>query len=572
MAAPMAARDRRRTWLALALVAAVAGVYAQVADHAFLSYDDDEVLTGAAALEAGLSLEGVRWALTRAHAANWLPLTHLSYLADQSLHGLSARIMLLENVALHALGTVLLFLAFLRMTDAPWRSAAVAAVFAVHPLHVESVAWASQRKDVLSGVFFSWALLAHARFVVRPDTARRLVLWLACAGAMLAKPTTVTLPFVLLLLDVWPLGRATRPDGRLAAGRLPGLVWEKAPILALAAAASVATAAAQAGAGAVVEVAAFPPGARVANALVACVDYLRTAFVPAGLAPFYPAPVGGVAARAWVPAAALLLAVTVACAVGFRRRPWLLVGWLWFLGMLVPMLGLVQVGSQARADRYTYLPLIGLSIVPVWALAELAARGPRARVAAGALCGVALLGLALLAHRQAALWRDGVTLFRHTVAVTRDNPLARAQLADALVEAGRPAEAAPELRAAVRQAPGYAALANNLAWLLATEPEVPRETPDEASRLALRAVALTGGADPVPLFTLAVAQASEGEPERAARTAERAARLADRGGRRTLAVDLRARAAALLRGGPGALVDPEPAAARPEPEPTDPAG
>lgn len=534
--------------VAAGLLLAVAAVYAQVQGHAFLHFDDDEAITANVGLEQGLSLAGLGWAFRTLLVANWIPVTVLSLLLDQELHGLSPRAMLLENAALHALASVLLFHAFRRMTGALWRSAAVAAVFALHPLHVESVAWAALRKDVLSGVFFALSLVAYVRLVERSSVARHAALAVACALGLLSKPTLVTLPFVLLLLDLWPLGRLARADGSLDARALGRAALEKLPLFVLAAAAGIATTLAQRAAGAMVAAQSFPLADRVANAFVATFDYLRTSVWPSGLAPFYPAPVDGVPLASAVAAAAVTLAMTLLAFAQRRQRPWILVGWLWFLGMLLPTLGLVQVGSQARADRYTYLPLVGLSILPVWALGELAERRRALRpvVAAVGIAWIAALGIA--AHRQTALWRDGVTLFQHTLRVTRENPLAYAHLSEELLAQERYAEAAESMRSALRLQPAYVEMKNNLAWILVTRPEVAPLDPGEPLRLAVAAVEATGGRSPAALQTLALAQARAGRFAEASRTAQRAAALARAMGDAAGAAMLDARAASLRDG------------------------
>ena len=546
--APSLRERRLPLWISLALVAAVAAVFGQVADHAYLPYDDDEVITGAAALRQGLSWEGIRWAFTAVHVANWLPLPHLSLLADQELHGLSPRFVLLENVALHGLASVLLFHAFRRMTGATWRSGAVAALFAIHPLHVESVAWASLRKDVLSGVFLSLTLLAYVRATERPTLARHALVALSFCAGLLSKSTLVTLPLVLLLLDLWPLGRLTDGSGALSGRRVGRAVAEKLPLLALAAASSVATLLAQRVGGTVVSVQHLPFPQRLGNAVVAYADYLRTALWPADLAAFYPAPVEGFPLPRVLASAAVVLGITLACFLARRRRPWLLVGWLWFVGMLVPTIGLVQVGSQARADRYTYLPMIGLSILPVWAAGELAERRSswRRPVAVASMTAMAALGVA--AHRQVATWRDGVTLLSRALAVTPENPLTHSYLAEALLQQGRPAEAALHMRAALRQKPDYVEMMNNLAWLLATNPNVAPADPGEPFRLAVGAVEATGGRNPQVLYTLATVFAREGRFPEAERTALRAAGVARALGAGEMAAALETKAAAFREG------------------------
>ncbi len=542
----MATRQSERRLIqlvGLALVLAIVAVYAQVHGHGFLTYDDDEVISQAAPLRLGLSPAGIRWALASVHVANWLPLTHLTLLADYELHGLSAPAILFENVALHALSAVLLFHVFRRMTGALWQSAAVAAVFALHPLHVESVAWAALRKDTLSGVLFMLTLLAHLRFVERPTVARQAVVALACAGGLLAKSTLVTLPFVLLLLDYWPLRRLVRKNGSLDGRRVRSAVVEKIPLFVLVAAASAATVWAQAASGTIVATARLGPGARFANALVAYADYVRTSFWPSGLAPFYPAPVTGIPLWKTALCGLLLLAATVFAIRSRLRRPWLFVGWLWFIGMLVPTIGVLQVGSQARADRYMYLPLIGLSIVPIWALTEWAATRPSLRRALPVIGAVAFIVLGASAFQQVTYWHNGVALFERVQAVTTDNPISHAYLGKALLAQGRGPEAAVEMRKAIALKPDFVEMLNNLAWLLATDPSVAPADPAEPTRLAVRAVQLTNSNHPSALYTLAVVQAREGSFGRAAQTAARAAALARAMGNLPLAQEIEARAA-----------------------------
>jgi hypothetical protein len=542
----MAPRQNERRLLllvGLALALGVIAVYAQVHDHAFLTYDDDEAITANPGLQLGLSPAGIAWAFRTTLVANWIPLTVLSLLADQSVHGLAPGSVLLENVALHALATLLLFHVFRRMTGTLWQSAAVAAVFALHPLHVESVAWAAMRKDTLSGVFFMLALLAHLRFVEKPGAARQAVVALACVCGLLAKPTLVTLPFVLLLLDYWPLRRLVRKDGSLDGRRLRSALVEKLPLFVLVAASSVATLWAQGAAGAIVAGKALPPGTRLANALVTYVDYVRTSLWPSGLAAFYPAPTSGVPLWEAALCGLLLLAATLLAIRSRLQRPWIFVGWLWFVGMLVPTIGLVQVGSQARADRYMYLPLIGLSILPIWASSEWAATRPALQRALPVVAAVVFAALGASAYQQVGYWRDGVALFQRVQAVTTENALSHAYLGKAFLDRGRGPEAADEMRKAMALDPGYVEMLNNLAWLLATDSSVTPLDPAEPTRLAVRAVQLTHSSNPSALYTLAVAQAREGSFGQAARTAARAAALARALGNVPLAQEIEARAA-----------------------------
>ncbi len=537
-----------RVGIGIGLVLAVAAVYAQLAGHAFVSYDDDQAITTNPGVQLGLSPAGVAWSFRTAYFANWIPLTNISLQADQTLHGLRPGFMLLENAALHAIATCLLFYVFRRMTKALWPSAAIAAVFALHPLHVESVAWAALRKDSLSGVFFVLCIWAHVRYVERPTRARLASVALACAAGLMAKPTLVTLPFVLLLLDYWPLRRMVREDGQIDARRVRAALVEKIPLVLLVVAASIATVWAQSAGGAIVERSTVPLGLRVSNAIVSYVDYLRMSFWPSGLAVYYPPPVHGIPAWRVALCVLLLLGVTVLAIRNRTRRPWWLVGWLWFVGMLVPTIGLVQVGSQARADRYMYLPLIGLSILPIWAVAECAATRPVARRALPAIAAVIFAALGVSAKRQVSYWKDGVTLFEHVRAVTPPSLIAHVQLGKALLEEGRATEAAAEMRAAIALKPDYVELLNNLAWLLTSRPDVPALDPGEPMRLVSRAIELSNSQNPYPLYTLAMMHARDGRFAEAAESASRAATLARAMGNVGLAAELDARVTAFRAG------------------------
>jgi tetratricopeptide (TPR) repeat protein len=551
------ARPEARGPGALALAALVgalaAVVYLPVLEHEWLNYDDDVYVTANPELRAGLGWEGVRSAFTSLQGANWFPLTRLSWMLDLSLHGLDAGGFLLTNLLLHALASGVLCLALATLTGEPRRSAFVAAVFAVHPLHVESVAWVSARKDVLSGCFFALALLAYAS-AARGRGARRadLAVFACLALGLLAKPTLVTLPCVLLLLDAWPLGRlaSAGSPARLDARRVARALAEKLPLFALAALASVMTLHAQARGGAVASLERVGFGDRLANALVACVAYLRKFAWPSDLAVFYPHPGAGLPPWKPLAAAALLLAATALALRAWPRRGYLAVGWLWFVGMLVPTIGLVQVGSQALADRYMYLPLVGLAIALAWGVSDwVGTRGRRgaALVAAAALL-VALLAVATRA--QLRHWRDSVALFEHALRVTPDNHVAHAHLGAAYAERGRLAETVRHWSEAVRIRPDYRTALNNLAWLLATARDPALRDPPRAVELAERAVRLSRGPAPDVLDTLAAAYAAAGRFDAAVREAERALAAAEAGGSATLVPPLRERLAGYRAGRP----------------------
>ncbi len=457
-----AGRDRWQRWICLLLVAATLAVYGQVRGHEFLNYDDDEYVTEHPFVRQGLSAAGLRWALTGVHSATWHPLTTISHQLDCSLFGLDAGAHLLVNVALHIASTLLLFGVLAGMTGRRWPSAFVAACFALHPLHVESVAWVSERKDVLSGFFWMLTLWAYWAYTRRATVGRYALVALSFALGLTAKPMLVTLPFVLLLLDYWPLGRFGAPAG--ASGRR--LVIEKMPLLLLAAAVSAVTFAVQRRAGALGGTDAFPIGFRIANALVSYAAYLISAVWPTGLAVFYPP---RLALPAWQPIAAALLlaAISLVALRDWRRRPYLLVGWGWYLGTLVPVIGLIKQGEQALADRYTYLPLIGISIMLAWWVDDVtAARRGSARAAAVAAAAV-LLAWGLTSWQQLHYWRDSEALFRHALAVTAENHVAHTNLGALLMRRGAIDEASAHFAEALRIRPTYAKAQINIGMALA---------------------------------------------------------------------------------------------------------
>jgi Flp pilus assembly protein TadD len=503
----MTANGRRIAWIAagLGLVGLIAAVYGQVAGHGFVNFDDPGYIRRNGGVRNGLTSESVAWAFRTFHMANWHPLTWLSHMVDVEMWGMDAGGHHLNSVALHALNAVLLLVLLTRTTGALWTSALVAALFAVHPLRVESVAWASERKDVLAGTFFMLALLAHVRFARRPDISRAVLVWLCMALGLMAKPMLVTLPFVLLLLDVWPLGRWDRMPAEEAAPddppRPPPLPWtqlliEKVPLLLLSIGSVLITINAQSSRGAVSSLTDLPLAERLANVPVAYLAYLRKAFLPTDLAFYYPhlgsaATDGpGVAFGAALGAATLLIVVTIAAVVlarrGGGRKVWFLVGWFWFLGLLVPVIGLVQVGSQALADRYAYLPLIGITIPLAWGLRDFAARGAGARAVAVGL-GVALVAACLpITWRQAGTWRNSVTLYEHALKVTTDNHIAHANLGVALMSQNRLDDAAGHLERAIAIAPNFDKAHTNLGNVYMLQDRLP-----EAATHLKRSLAIT---------------------------------------------------------------------------------
>jgi tetratricopeptide (TPR) repeat protein len=468
---------RLKLLIALALAVATATAYAPVRENGFVNYDDDLYVSNNQQVRMGLTAESVGWAFTSFHGANWFPLTRLSWMLDAEVFGLEPRGFHYTSLLLHGLNGILVFAVFARMTGSIWPSAFVAAAFALHPLHVESVAWVAARKDVLSGLFALLALLAYERYARGGGSKRHYLAVFAClALGLMAKPTLVSLPFVLLLLDEWPLGRLRRAGAPQAwdPARVRRAVLEKLPLLALVVVASGITVAAQRSWGTVQSLELYPLGVRMENALVAYVAYLADAFWPTGLAVFYPHP--GYALSPWrvAGAAALLAGISAVAAFALRRRPYLGVGWFWFLGMLVPVIGLVQVGQAAMADRYTYLPLIGLSVALAWGIRELVA-GSRPAGRAAALLGAALLGaLAFATAAQVRTWKDSSSLFEHALRVTDRNHVAHINLGVELLGEDRLSEAAAHLQTALRLAP-RSALAHGLLADVRTRQERPED-------------------------------------------------------------------------------------------------
>ncbi len=437
-------------------------------DVQFTNHDDPFYVPGNAHVTSGLSVANARWAMIAFDCANWHPLTWLSLQLDAQIYGVSAYGFRVTNVLLHAANALLLFGVWRRMTGAPWPSALVAALFALHPLHVESVAWVSERKDVLSTLFAFLTLWAYAVYAERPGAARYLTVLVAFTLGLTAKPMLVTLPCVLLLLDYWPLGRFGGP------GRQPvALVLEKVPLFVLSAASCAITLIAQGRGQAVRTLAEHSLTDRLANAVVSYVAYLGQTVWPVNLAAFYP-----YQHLPWwdwrVGAASLLLAGITAVAVWqAARRPYLLVGWLWYLGTLVPVIGLVQVGGQARADRYTYLPFIGVFVMIAFSLAELARRGVTARRLAAGGAVAALLVCAGLSWAQVTYWQNSFALWAHALAATGPNAVACDGLGTAFRDAGQYGRAAEWYAQAVKLDPADTHVRLNLGWCLFLDRRYP---------------------------------------------------------------------------------------------------
>jgi tetratricopeptide (TPR) repeat protein len=460
---PAAPRDRREWLICLALLLAVAAVFGQVAGHQFVSYDDRVYLTENWVVRRGLSLNGIRWAFTTTRDANWFPLTWLSHMLDVTLFGSHPAGHHLMNVAIHGVTTVLLFLFWARATGAVRSSALLAALFALHPLRVESVAWAAERKDVLAALFWLLTMHAYLRYSRSPCAGRYLAVVGLFALGLMCKPMLVTLPFVLLLLDWWPLQRF-RPAAGGAAGTAPPsmgrLLLEKLPLVLLALCSGILTYLVQQRGGAVSSLDQVPFWSCLANALVSYGVYLRQLLWPSGLAVFYPFDHHQPVWQA-VLAGAGLLAATILLLGQWRRRPWLAVGWLWYLGTLVPVIGLVRIGAQSHADRYTYLPSVGALLILVWGGQELCNRLGR-RWLTVTLAACVIIAAGLCTTLQLRHWQDTVTLFRRAVAVTSGNWLAHNNLAAELIRQGELNEAMWHLEQALASRPDYDSAYANL--------------------------------------------------------------------------------------------------------------
>jgi Flp pilus assembly protein TadD len=437
------------------------GIYAQLIGHRFITFDDPAYIQDNPMVNRGVTLAGLAWAFTTLYAGNWHPLTWIAHMIDSQLFGMIAGGHLLVNALIHAANTLLVFWFLLRTTHARWSSALVAALFALHPLHVESVAWASERKDTLSTFFGLLSLIAYTRYAEAPSIRRYAWVAIMLALGLLAKPMLVTWPFVMLLLDYWPLqrfrgrgwnqrlGRASHSEAATARA----LVREKLPLFALVAASAVVTSVAQSHGGGVRTFTEFPVALRFSNALVSYAKYVLLAFWPNDLAVYYPFPDAGIPAWQIIGAVLLLIGITAFCLFQRKIRPYLIVGWLWFLGTLVPVIGLVQVGAQTMADRYFYIPSIGLFIAIVFGLADIAQMRRVAPWLSAAIANVVLLVLATLTNAQIHLWSDSFTLFNHALTVAPPSVAAENSLGYAMQRSGRLDEAAAHYEKALQIRP-----------------------------------------------------------------------------------------------------------------------
>lgn len=444
--------------ICVALALMTLAVFAQTFGFKFLNFDDNLFVSDNPKLDQGLSLNGVSWAFTAnllkhdPNAEYWEPLTLVSRLADVQFNGRKAGAHHRTNVLLHLAAGLVLFAAMHALLRSVWRAGLVAALFLIHPLHVEAVAWLSARKDILNGLFFFATIWAYAWYVVRPGVLRLFVVGVVFLLANMSKPMGVSLPFILLLLDFWPLGRL---HSRLNIRAVARLCLEKLPMVLIAFIVAILAVIDQHRHGAIGDEALFPLSVRLANAAISYCAYLIQTFVPVNLALFYPHPGFAVSWAFAVASAICLLLITGFCVLNGKRRPWLLVGWLWFVIVLLPVCGIVQIGEMARADRYTYISLVGIFLLCVEQGSEWLGQWPvnlsRWRTAAvGALvfliCGV----LSFLAWKQTRTWYDSVSVFEQALAVTDDNYVAEANLASALFEAGRKEEGRGHYREAIR--------------------------------------------------------------------------------------------------------------------------
>jgi len=556
-----------------ALILATLIAFEPVRHNEFVDYDDGQYITKNPHVKAGITYKSFIWALKSPDTGNWHPLTWLSHMLDCELFGLSPVGHHLTNLLFHIANSLLLFLLLKRMTGALWPSAFVAAVFALHPLRVESVAWASERKDVLSVFFLILTIAAYIRYV-RCQCIRRycLVVLTFCLGLM-AKPMLVTLPFVLFLLDYWPLNRfGLQKQDKPKVSSISHLIAEKIPLLVLAAISSIVTLVVQSSAGATKTV---PLYLRIGNGLVSYVGYIGKTIYPSRLAAFYPHP--GIRLPMWQPIVCfvMLAVITIVVIYTARRRRYLIVGWLWYLGTLIPVIGLVQVGVQAMADRYTYLPSIGIYMMAGWGAAELVTKLRLRKIELWVSAGIVLAALIICTRMQVRHWQNNLTLFGHCLEVTERNYnmhskygralrkegrfdeavkhfnkslqinpryfLAQYNLGQAYLMQGKTEQAVDSWYKTLELNPDYVRSLNNLAWLIATHRQSKFYNPQKALLFAKRACELTKYENAGALDTLAVAYAAAGRFSEAVATGKKAIQIAESIGQQDLAGQIKNR-------------------------------
>jgi protein O-mannosyl-transferase len=516
--------EKRNVILCLLLVVATLALYNPVNRHPFVNYDDDRYVTENPHVHGGLTWDTITWAFTAREQGNWHPTTWLSHALDYQLFQQNPTGHHFTSLLIHAANAVLLFLLLIYATGRVGPSWLVAALFALHPINVESVAWVAERKNVLSTFFFFGALIAYCWYARKPNWQRYLAFTVLFVLGLMSKPMVITLPFVLLLLDYWPLGRIQGgPAGalRIPQAPLPRLLAEKLPLLALSAASAAITMQAQKAGGAVRSTAQFSLGLRLENAVVAYATYLWKMICPAHLAPLYPHP--GESLAVWqVAVSALVLLAVTGVVLRFRSRRYLLTGWLWFLGTLVPVIGLVQVGDQAMADRYAYIPLVGIFIMIAWGAADLA--DSRQISFSGRLIPVAcvLLALGFATNRQLSYWSSNYDLWTHALAVTDRNFIAQNNLGGALLLLGKPDEAYSHFQAAAEINPNDPMSRSNLGAYLQEHGKL-----SEAMAQYDRTISLTSDAGllAATYSNLGAAYRKLGEDEKARDSYDQALRL-----------------------------------------------
>lgn len=433
---------RLEFFICLFLTFSIVGVYWGIHGHDFVFFDDNQYVTENATVQAGLTKPGLIWAFTTFQAANWHPLTWLSHMLDCQLFGLNAGMHHLISLGFHIANTLLLFWVFRKMSGAVWRSAFVAALFALHPLHVESVAWVAERKDVLSTFFWIWTMLAYVYYTEKPGVRRYSLVLILFSLGLMAKPMVVTLPFILILMDCWPLGRLqilfSKNERYLGLKQRPlsYLVLEKIPLAVLSAAASVLTVVAQHRGGAVQGLEDLPLSIRLSNALIAYTTYIGKMFWPFELSVLYPHPE---IVHIWesVGSGMLLACLSIIFIMMVRRRPYFAMGWFWYLGSLVPVIGIVQVGAQSMADRYTYIPLIGLFVIIAWGVFALLKNRRYKKAFLTTSAGLVILSLMICTVRQVYHWKDSLSLFEHTLNVTDNNWIIHNSVGTVLMNEGK---------------------------------------------------------------------------------------------------------------------------------------
>ncbi len=487
--------SQKKLIVCMLLFLATLAAFWQVKNHDFINLDDEQYVTQNPYVRGGLTAGNLAWAFTTTHASNWHPLTWISHQLDVQFFGMHPAGHHLVSLLLHIANTLLLFFVLNRMTQKLWQSAAVAALFALHPLHVESVAWVAERKDVLSTLFMLLTLWAYFVYTRHPGLVRYLLVVVLFALGLMSKPMLVTLPFVLLLLDYWPLGRYAglemkslpptvestgkkKPKKKNAEQELPvvperrrspgsgnmfkALMTEKIPLFALTVVSSIITFVAQQKGGAMSPLDDIPLLKRLGNALVSCAAYLVETIFPGDLAVFHPYP-AEIAAWQLLGSTVLIVCITVLVVQYRKSHPYAFVGWFWYLGMLVPVIGVIQVGMQAMADRYTYIPLVGIFILLIWGAADLAKRIGLRKSTLTAIAGSVLAALVAATWVQVSYWQNSVILFEHALAVTSNNYLAHTNLGVALNRMGRAEEAASHYLEAIRINPNFSSPHYNLA-------------------------------------------------------------------------------------------------------------